>query len=261
MAKSKVITVSEFSNSTAANSAKRISDINNIQISITENGSYTLQTKGTTCRKDVDLIVNVASAGITGVNQINNTLFIDSSCTATKATNHLSGNAGDVYINRLDYCDALSHKTFNDKGLVYNFIDDYGGGAEGSNGTIKFCNGSEADNILYQEGCGASLQFTAGDNYIPTVDIYDRDGNLVAYMHDGLLENVMEITIDDLHLARGHEIIQGLEFQYESQATGTSGDCLTYFSKITIIKPSTLIPSNIRKGVTIAGVTGTYEGN
>lgn len=36
MAKSKVITVSEFSNSTAANSAKRISDINNIQISITE---------------------------------------------------------------------------------------------------------------------------------------------------------------------------------------------------------------------------------
>lgn len=260
MAKSKVITVSEFSNSTAANSAKRISDINNIQISITENGSYTLQTKGTICRKDVDLIVNVASAGITGVNQINNTLFIDSSCTATKATNHLSGNAGDVYINRLDYCDALSHKTFNDKGLVYNFIDDYGYGADGSNGVIKFCNGSEADNALYREGCGASLQFTAGDNSIPTADIYDTDGNLVVYMHDGYVGNVREKTVT-LNLASGNQVIQDFEFHYQSEATQTNGECPIYYNKVIITKPSTLIPSNIRKGVTIAGVTGTYEGN
>ena len=260
MAKSKVITVSEFSNSTTANSAKRISDINNIQISITENGSYTLQTKGTICRKDVDLIVNIASAGITGVNQINNTLFIDSSCTATKATNHLSGNAGDVYINRFEYCDAVSHYSLNAKGLVYNFIDDYGIGADGSNGVIKFCRGSEADNALYREGCGASLQFTEGDNSIPTADIYDRDGNLVTYMHDGLIGNVQEKTVT-LNLASGNQVIQDFEFQYQSQATQTDGECPIYYKKVTITKPSTLIPSNIRKGITIAGVTGTYEGN
>ena len=259
MAKSKVITVSEFSNSTAANSAKRISDINNIQISITENGSYTLQTKGTICRKDVDLIVNVASAGITGVNQINNTLFIDSSCTAAKATNHLSGNAGDVYINRLDYCDALSHTTFNDKGLVYNFIDDLGIGADGINGVIKFCRGSAADDALYRERCGASLQFTEGDNSIPIADIYDRDGNLVTYMHDGLIGNVQEKTVT-LNLASGNQVIQDFEFHYQSEATQTNGECPIYYNKVIITKPSTLIPSNIRKGVTIAGVTGTYEG-
>lgn len=260
MAKSKVITVSEFSNSTAVNSAKRISDVNNIQISITENGSYTLQTKGTVCRKDVDLIINVASVGITGVNQINDTLFIDSSCTATKATNHLSGDSSNVYANRFDYCDAVSHYTLNNKGLIYNFIDDSGTGVDGSNGTIKFCRGSEADNALYQEGCGATLQFTAGDNSIPTADIFDADGNLVTYMHDGYIGNVQEKTVT-LNLASGNQVIQDFEFQYQSQATQTDGECPIYYSKVTITKPSTLIPSNIRKGVTIAGVTGTYEGN
>ena len=31
------------------------------------------------------------------------------------------------------------------------------------------------------------------------------------------------------------------------------------FSKVTITKPATLLPENIKKGVTIAGVVGTYE--
>ncbi len=31
------------------------------------------------------------------------------------------------------------------------------------------------------------------------------------------------------------------------------------FSKVTITKPTTLLPENIKKGVTIAGIVGTYE--
>ena len=79
-------------------------------------------------------------------------------------------------------------------------------------------------------------------------------------MYDGLIGNVQEKTVT-LNLASGNQVIQDFEFYYQSEATQTNGDCPIYYNKVIITKPSTLIPSNIRKGVTIAGVTGTYEGN
>ena len=49
----------------------------------------------------------------------------------------------------------------------------------------------------------------------------------------------------DLSMASGNQVI-----------TPTSGKVL---SKVTITKPSTLIASNIKKNVVIAGITGSYE--
>ena len=55
----------------------------------------------------------------------------------------------------------------------------------------------------------------------------------------------VEEKVVELALAAGDQIL-----------TPTSGK---NFSKVTITKPATLLPENIKKGVVIAGVTGTYE--
>lgn len=49
----------------------------------------------------------------------------------------------------------------------------------------------------------------------------------------------------ELALAAGNQVI-----------TQTAGKNI---SKVTITKPAELLPENIKKGITIAGVTGTYE--
>lgn len=55
----------------------------------------------------------------------------------------------------------------------------------------------------------------------------------------------VEETVVTLALAAGNQVV-----------TPTAGK---NFSKVTITKPVTLLPENIKKGVTIAGVVGTYE--
>lgn len=55
-----------------------------------------------------------------------------------------------------------------------------------------------------------------------------------------------EMKVADLSMASGNQII-----------SHTSGK---YMKSVTVKKPSTLIPSNIKKGVNIGGVVGTFEG-
>lgn len=56
-----------------------------------------------------------------------------------------------------------------------------------------------------------------------------------------------EMKVADLSMASGNQVI-----------SNTSGK---YMTSVTIKKPSTLIPSNIKKGVNIGGVVGTVEGS
>ena len=77
-----------------------------------------------------------------------------------------------------------------------------------------------------------------------------------AVMPDSGFQGLSKVTVNvpatpteektvELALADGNQVL-----------TPTAGK---NFSKVTITKPATLLPENIKKGVTIAGVVGTYE--
>lgn len=143
------------------------------------------------------------------------------------------------------------------KGLRYNIK---GTNNYDDDGYIEFCNGSTYEQKM-STGCGASLKFypcsDVGDS--PAVDIYDANNKLAAVFLDGTLDNVKEKTVD-LNLASGNQTVQDAYYQYQESPVDVPGDINYYFSKVTINKPATLLATNIKKDITIAGVTGTYEG-
>lgn len=143
------------------------------------------------------------------------------------------------------------------KGLRYNIK---GTNNYGDDGYIEFCNGSTYEQEI-GTGCGASLKFypcsDTGDN--AAVDIYDANNKLAAVFLDGTLDNIKEKTVD-LNLASGNQVVQDGYYQYQESPVDVPGDINYYFSKVTINKPATLLATNIKKDITIAGVKGTYEG-
>lgn len=142
------------------------------------------------------------------------------------------------------------------KGLRYNIK---GTNNYGDDGYIEFCNGS-----TYEQqkgtGCGTSLKFYQGSDIgdDAAVDIYDANNKLAAVFYNGTLDNVKEKTVD-LNLAGGNQTVQDGYYQYQESPVDVPGDINYYFSKVIINKPATLVASNIKSGVNIAGVNGSYE--
>lgn len=142
------------------------------------------------------------------------------------------------------------------KGLRYNIK---GTNNYGDDGYIEFCNGS-----TYEQqkgtGCGTSLKFYRGSDIgdDAAVDIYDANNKLAAVFYNGTLDNVKEKTVD-LNLAGGNQTVQDGYYQYQESPVDVPGDINYYFSKVIINKPATLVASNIKSGVNIAGVNGSYE--
>ena len=142
------------------------------------------------------------------------------------------------------------------RGLRYNIK---GTNNYGDDGYIEFCNGS-----TYEQqkgtGCGTSLKFYRGSDIgdDAAVDIYDANNKLAAVFYNGTLDNVKEKTVD-LNLAGGNQTVQDGYYQYQESPVDVPGDINYYFSKVIINKPATLVASNIKSGVNIAGVNGSYE--
>ena len=142
------------------------------------------------------------------------------------------------------------------KGLRYNIK---GTNNYGDDGYIEFCNGS-----TYEQqkgtGCGTSLKFYRGSDIgdDAAVDIYDANNKLAAVFYNGTLDNVKEKTVD-LNLAGGNQTVQDGYYQYQESPVDVPGDINYYFSKVIINKPATLVASNIKSGVNIAGVNGSLS--
>lgn len=69
--------------------------------------------------------------------------------------------------------------------------------------------------------------------------------------YDGLSKVI--VSVETPTEEKTVELVLSVGDQVVMPATGK------YLSKVTITKPATLLPENIKKGVVIAGVTGTYE--
>lgn len=118
------------------------------------------------------------------------------------------------------------------------------------------------------ENVPISLDFSAGDQTIAAPEGYLVKSGVIEKPFDLVAENV-----------RRGKVIAGIEGDFigDTEEISVSGDDdLTFaggddfvvepssaekvISKVTISPPSELIPANIAKGVTIAGVEGTHEG-
>lgn len=88
----------------------------------------------------------------------------------------------------------------------------------------------------YQAICDATRSLTGTTGIL-------KSGEVAAKILDGVKT---EIKTVELSMASGNQVINS-----------TSGK---YMTQVTVEKPSTLIPYNIKKGVEIGGITGTYTG-
>lgn len=88
----------------------------------------------------------------------------------------------------------------------------------------------------YQAICDATRSLTGTTGIL-------KSGEVAAKILDGVKT---EIKTVELSMASGNQVINS-----------TSGK---YMTQVTVEKPSTLIPYNIKKGVEIGGITGTYAG-
>lgn len=88
----------------------------------------------------------------------------------------------------------------------------------------------------YQAICDATRSLTGTTGTL-------KSGEVAAKILSGVKTETKTVALD---MASGNQIIDS-----------TSGK---YMTQVTVEKPSTLIPSNIKKEVEIGGITGTYTG-
>lgn len=88
----------------------------------------------------------------------------------------------------------------------------------------------------YQAICDATRSLTGTTGIL-------KSGEVAAKILSGVKTETKTVALD---MASGNQIIDS-----------TSGK---YMTQVTVEKPSTLIPYNIKKGVEIGGITGTYTG-
>lgn len=128
-------------------------------------------------------------------------------------------------------------------------------------GTQIFSKGVAVENVPI------SLDFSAGDQRV-TVD----DGYLAK---SAVIEKPVDLVAENIRRGKVIANVEG-DFIGDTEEKNIDGDNdLTFadgdfvvdpssaekvISKVTISKPSELIPANVAKGVTIAGVEGTHEG-
>lgn len=90
------------------------------------------------------------------------------------------------------------------------------------------------------------------------VVLYDRDCNPNAYQCDTGVRLITEDgTVQDFFPTNAEEVTVEVDFSDGDMSVEPSKGAL--IEKVTIVKPSALVPDNIAEGVEIAGIVGTFS--